>query len=126
MASRPYFSSTRLHRLLTNGCASYWGAELRFHVHAYLWLHRLASRYGRAERVLSSFLPARSPFRIWPLFAALTSQVTTRASAGNPERICDRPYVDHRTKSHNSLEDNVGPDLWGFGGWGLRSGPCSV
>ena len=38
------------------------------------------------------------------------------------ERICDRPYVDHGTESHNSLGDNVGPDLMGCRGMGTEIG----
>ena len=51
--------------------------------------------------------------------------MTSVKSCGNTERICDRPNVDHGTEGHNSFGDNVGPDLMGVGGWGLKSGPGS-
>ena len=40
----------------------------------------------------------------------------------NSERTCDRPYVDHGTERHNSLGNNVGPDLMGCRGMGTEIG----
>jgi hypothetical protein len=51
------------------------------------------------------------------LFLALITMMV--AAEMGRRRRSGHPPADGHT-------ENNGPNLWGFGGWGLRLGPCSV